>query len=367
MRIRDPRWSKGAWVGPGGEFSVIVEGGGDVEGVWIEKCSAVTLGRVRRSDRARASVEKCSAVALGRHVARSPSAERRGDRAPWSVERERDRGGSFREITVRAPEGIGDGVYDLRVRCGGEDLREPHCVAVRRVFEDPFTFVHTSDLHLLKGMGEAAKAESCAAARDVVRRINAAGPAFVVDTGDLINRYDRNKDKMPDEIIRWQLERAREILLELRSPVYLCPGNHDLAFAACREAWARLMGRPWDRDTDDYGFDFGAYHFAVLDGFGYCDEVTWAKTEHAFTPGQIEWLRADLAASAGSRLRVLFSHYDYHSQMAGALETLNVDLFLYGHSGPREGCVGRSGVNGHLPAAEQFACFRIDRGRVVRV
>lgn len=327
MRIRDPRWSKPVW-GRGGEVvSVVVAGVGDGE---------VAFFAERGEQRVGLDVVGRSRPAAG-----------------------------FERSVLQLPHEIGAGLYDLRGE-GAASLFEPHALAVRGRCEDTLSFAHTSDFHLLNTTDTGEFVDRSDEVREVIDRLNALRPDFVVDTGDLVNRYDGRKEKMSDELIWRQAREARELLLGLDAPLFLCPGNHDVAFESSRRAWSRHMGSPWDRETDDYSFDCGGCHIAVLDGSVYYDEITWEHTASAFTPDQLAWLREDLTAAADRRLRILFTHYDYGRRIEKLVESLRIDLFLYGHSGARGECVGLSGVCGHLAGTQGFALYRVENGAIRR-
>lgn len=87
----------------------------------------------------------------------------------------------------------------------------------------------------------------------------------------------------------------------VRAPVYLCMGNHDNdpykeGDLAGSSTWHAINGPSY------YSFNRGGMHFVVLDNIRYINKGgKQGKTgdredESCFTPEQLEWLKADLAA-----------------------------------------------------------------------
>ncbi len=296
MRIVEPRWTRPVWTRQGQTFPVVVEGG-----------APEPLEMVLHT---KDGVEPLAVVSIGRVA---------GQRSLW-------------HMLCRVAEQTPDGLCAVEVISARAKALAPNSVCVLREFPGSFTFVHTSDLHLAE-VGEKGLLDRRPLAEALVERINAFSPAFVLNTGDLVTRYDGEKRRLPDKLIWWQAREARRIFLKLQMPTFVIPGNHDVAFCVSRAAWTECMGAPWDRDTDDYGFDFGDCHFAALGGFVHCDEVTFAKGDHARTTEQLSWLRDDLRAAAHRRLRVVFVHYDYEGEIEKIVREEGCDLFLDGHAG----------------------------------
>jgi len=88
----------------------------------------------------------------------------------------------------------------------------------------------------------------------VLQAVDHTGPAFVLDSGDMI--YGHN----PDEIqVRDQWRRYREAIKRLHAPMFHVPGNHDL----WDEASARIYHELWGKTY--YAFDYGNSRFIGLD------------------------------------------------------------------------------------------------------
>jgi len=239
----------------------------------------------------------------------------------------------FTILECAAPPDALDRLADLVILADGQRLTAPRSVRVLEVPGDPFTFLLTTDLHVLeRGPGEAVYDRTGIAER-LVETINSLRPEFVINIGDIISRYGLTpQDVLPVEAVRWQVRRAREVFLQLKVPMFVTLGNHDVAFPWCRQAWAESMGLPWDGETDDHSFDFGACHFTMLDGSAEYDEETLEVKRIPFSPAQIRWLADDLRQAASSRLRVLCYHYDYRKQLLPLLREHRVDAVFYGHA-----------------------------------
>ena len=283
------------------------------------------------------------------------------------------RGGSFRvlrgdgsfECTV--PQGAAEGLCDWRVATGARGAASPNSMCVLGGFKEPFTFLHTSDLHLVGRLPDGRVGDRSAVAEELVDAVNSLRPEFVINTGDLISRYGENpRDVLPRDSVERQARRAKEILLRLEVPMFVTPGNHDVAFSWCREAWTEQMGGPAGGRTDDYSFDYGGYHFAALDGGAEYDERTLEPTRMDFSDEQLSWLADDMKRAVGSRLRFLFTHYDYTGRLCELLDELRVDMVMYGHSSPvaYERSDGAVFVNGHLPGTRAYQLVTVDGGRI---
>lgn len=323
-RIRDPRWTKPAWVLQGASFQIVLD---------RPLCSTPSLLLEKEDD----------AIRLQMH----------GERI------ERDGGHVTYECTV--PDSSPEGLYDLTVVEDGYRWRSPHAVAVCSEFSEAFRFVHGSDLHLLAPGGNGVLEDRSRLAEVLVAKINVLRPDFVLYTGDLISRYGVEKAILPPETIEWQARRVQEILLGLKVPVFVTTGNHDVAFKSSRAAWKRYMGGPWDRSTDDYSFDYGEYHFTALDGFVHYDEIHGTSYRRSLTPEQCTWLEKDLRKAASSRLRVLFFHYDYQHQIEPLVDLLAIDMLFYGHSkqrGPDRMGV-REAVNANLSSGRAYRLVHV--------
>lgn len=326
MIIREPRWTKPALLLPGQSLRLVCDNAPDAP---LE-----------------AQLEK-NGMRIGLRAGRTTTAA----------------GAAHVFLDRVVPETVPEGLYGLEVRAGGGRAVAPNSVRVLRRFKDPFTFLHTSDLHLIGRMPDGRIGDRSAVAEKLVDAINSLRPEFVINTGDIISRYGKDShDVLPPENVAWQAKRAREVLLGLEVPMFVTPGNHDLAFEWCRGPWMTHMGGPRGRETDDYGFEYGEYHFASLDGSVRYDEETLEPTGMGFSAGQLSWLADDVQRAAGSRLRFLFYHYDYGRRLDSHLRELRVNMVLYGHSK----AIGYGGdvTDGHLPGIRAYQLVTVEGGRI---
>lgn len=198
---------------------------------------------------------------------------------------------------------------------------------------------------------------------EVARRLEKAGPRFVLHTGDIV--YPRGA--LDDYRDRY-FAPYKDLLS--RAPVYPAIGNHDygnhiLATRPGRrkfEVYKRIHRKP-----AYYSFDLGPAHFISLD----TSRAWGVDAAAAIGPGspQDAWLRADLAAARAAAWTIVFLHVPVHaSEDHGDHEALRawleplfkkhrVQLVLQGHdhiyerSKPIEGTVfmtvGCSGAKLH--------------------
>ncbi len=129
-----------------------------------------------------------------------------------------------------------------------------------------------------------------------VAHANRLAPAFIVNTGDLVDIPGDDK----------QLTHALHTLRKLdRSiPLYSVPGNHDVADAPTRQTlgwYRRRIGKDW------YSFDYSGWHFVGL------NSCIIAHGEHVRREAQKQWdwLHRDLegvVAACNSRIIVFMHH-----------------------------------------------------------
>jgi 3',5'-cyclic AMP phosphodiesterase CpdA len=124
--------------------------------------------------------------------------------------------------------------------------------------------------------------------------INRLNPAFVVITGDLINRSDGGDGSLK------QIDEFKRLLSLLNKsiPVYYIPGNHDVS-----------------ADTELQNFylsHFGYDRFSALHNntrlLGINSQLIWAKRE-TLENEQYQWLENELKKSQKNNHRFIFSHH----------------------------------------------------------
>ena len=152
-------------------------------------------------------------------------------------------------------------------------------------------FIHMSDTHISHDPGwESFGNRTLNNSKALVKYLNTElpfEPDFVLHTGDVVYNPDRSA-----------YEKARDILSELRYPIYYVRGNHDDP-DMMREFLPNL---PAGSGRLDYDFMIGEFHFVILDTFG--NPPTTGLVEQA----QLEWLENKLSQSP-ARSIIFALHY----------------------------------------------------------
>jgi len=170
-----------------------------------------------------------------------------------------------------------------------------------------FTFVHLTDMHVTpKRWGDKGYRQCIESVRALRPK-----PALAIMGGDLA--FDGLYT--PKAGFEEQIRLYKEISAGLGMPFYNCMGNHDvLGWSARRKVphtdpdlgKKLIMDRlEWDKST--YSFDFGGWHFAILD----CIHPVQADHGPTYEPRigekQLDWLAHDLGA-AGDRPKICVTH-----------------------------------------------------------
>ncbi len=252
------------------------------------------------------------------------------------------------EIEVQIPTVPVYELYDLRVTAnGGIDDTTWDAVKVIPSFKSDYYFVHITDTHLPTHLyyyqsGSDTDSSEVEDLRAIIDDVNIINPEFVVITGDFIN-----EGELEEFLDKKYYSRTPALLRELKVPVYLTSGNHDIGGwddtpppdGNARRNWWRFFGwkrcddppagAPWY--TQNYSFDYGPVHYIGLEA--YLNYDNWRPGTYgteSFTSGQMQWLDDDIAAASGSSAHVLFYHSDFSNQIN--LNDLGADMGLYGHS-----------------------------------
>lgn len=161
--------------------------------------------------------------------------------------------------------------------------------AVRSAAEnEPFFFIQISDPQL--GFREEGCAEGCRLLEATVKAINSLRPAFVIVTGDMV---DRAGDARQMAAYRQLIGRVPEEI-----PVFHLPGNHDVGSNADAGKRAYLEAYGYDR----FAFRYGNAAFIGIDS---CPiKNGWAEAEAE----QYAWLCERLEEMAECRMKFLFLH-----------------------------------------------------------
>ena len=250
-------------------------------------------------------------------------------------------------ISAAVPADVPEELYDLEVTASGgiEDVTA-NSVMVRLSITGDFYFVQITDTHLpthkyYYQSGADTDTTEMDDLRAVIDDINIMNPAFVLLTGDVIN-----EGELEDFLDKRYFTRTKRILQELRVPVYLTAGNHDVGGwndtpppdGTARRNWWRFFGWRYLYDppagdpvyTQNYSFDYGGAHFVGLEAYNNYDR--WREEiygEDSFTNTQLQWLAADISSAPPGAPVVAFYHHDFQDQLD--LGDLGIDCTLWGH------------------------------------
>lgn len=135
------------------------------------------------------------------------------------------------------------------------------------------------------------------AAADAIRD---AGPAFVVELGDLVDAADS-----VDTELAWLATIDRAFAAASPDRHYVL-GNHCVDTLTKEEFLGRV-----GKEESFHSFDRGGFHFVVLDACFRADHEPYGRRNSVWTdanvpPAELEWLAADLAAATAPT--VVFAH-----------------------------------------------------------
>lgn len=222
------------------------------------------------------------------------------------------------------------GFYSLKIIWkNGSDFM-PNSVKIVDRFLHNFRFVHITDPHVCSALYDEPGKDLAIA----VKEINKINPEFVLLTGDIASRYDENKQTLDAHIIEHDYRLVQQILLDLKVPIFITAGNHDLAFDFIRGFYRLYFAKPIQGESLDYSFSYGDHRFITFEGFCHYDSNTLAISNKSLDTKQIEWLQSELDSATHSLSRIMFYHYDYQKQLPRIFDKYKVDLALLGHSGP---------------------------------
>lgn len=190
-----------------------------------------------------------------------------------------------------------------------------------------FAFVQVTDIHIIP--------EAVAAVEEFVARVNRRDPrpAFVVATGDLvfdICYFTEQADTLEEVEAAFGL--YGEAMSGLSPPLFNVIGNHDCACALpialpeyYKGAYEKFFGPLW------YSFDFGGWHFVILDG-----NSPEPLPRNWLSEEELEWLERDLNFQPQDRPIVLLSHQPLffcrnYERLLQVVAGYNVKAALSGH------------------------------------
>lgn len=179
---------------------------------------------------------------------------------------------------------------------------------------EPFFFIQLSDPQFGMFTGDKAFDQETANFEFAVATVNRLAPAFVVITGDLVNK--------PGDAA--QIAEFHRISRKIKTsiPVYNVVGNHDIENVptpATITAYTNLFG------PDYYSFRHGAFAGIVLNSMLYHSPQQTGEQR----TGQDRWLRAELerVRESGARHIVVFQHHPWFLKSADETNTyFNIPL-----------------------------------------
>lgn len=192
---------------------------------------------------------------------------------------------------------------------------------------EEFAFVQVSDIHIIPQAVEAVE--------EFVTRVNYRDPlpAFVISTGDLV--FDvcyltKQADTLDEVEAAFGL--YQEAISGLTPPLFNVIGNHDCACALPADlpeyykgAYQKFFGPLW------YSFDFGGWHFVILDG-----NSPEPLPRNWLTDEELEWLQWDLKFQPRDRPIVLLSHQPLfycrnYDKLLNIVKGYDIKVALSGH------------------------------------
>jgi hypothetical protein len=302
------------------------------------------------------------------------------------------------ELSFTVPADAPEAVYALSL---GSDATAPdraeHAVKVLPGFKTDYYFAQISDTHLPThalssgGVINVADTSGMADFDAVIEDLNVIHPEFILHSGDLVN-----EGELEEYLGMYEMGRAQGMLSRLLDPVFVATGNHDIGGwgatlppdGTSRKDWWRYFGWPWllnppagdPYHSQDFTFDYGPLHVIGLEAYinnGSYDHYRqdlWGA--QSFTPEQMAWLQADIAAQSPGTKKLAFYHYDFGGTLAGGTPganfsqinpgALGLDAAIWGHNhGVAEGSLAARPINLGLRSVidrRQFRIFRVSNG-----
>ncbi len=130
---------------------------------------------------------------------------------------------------------------------------------------------------------------------------------LLIELGDF---KDQNSPPAEDKTLAY-LQSVEHLFQQFKGPTYHALGNHDLDSISKTQFLANVTNTNIDRRSSYYSFDLAEMHFVVLDpnytsaGENY-NHGNFNWTDPNIPSDQLEWLAADLAATANPTL--VFAH-----------------------------------------------------------
>jgi 3',5'-cyclic AMP phosphodiesterase CpdA len=164
--------------------------------------------------------------------------------------------------------------------------------------QQPFFFIQLSDPQLGMAASNADFAQETVSLEFAIATANRLRPAFVIVTGDVVNKVD-------DEA-QWAEYRRITAKLDRSIPLYNVVGNHDIADPLTPEALAVYTKR---LGPDHYTFRYGSLAGIVID----TPIIIATQRVPELAAAQEQWLKTELeqARREGARHIVIFQHHPF--------------------------------------------------------
>ena len=298
------------------------------------------------------------------------------------------------ELSFTVPADTPEEVYGLNLT---SDSTSPdhteHAVKVLPGFKTDYYFAQISDTHLPThalssgGVIDVTDTTGMGDFDAVIEDLNVIHPEFILHSGDLVN-----EGELEEYLGMYEMGRAQAMLSRLADPVFVSTGNHDIGGwgatlppdGTSRKDWWRYFGWPWllnppagdPYHSQDFTFDYGPLHVIGLEAYinngsydHYRQDIWGAQS---FTPEQMTWLQADIAAQPPGTKKLAFYHYDFGGTLANGSPgpnfsqinpaALGLDAAIWGHNHVvAEGSLSARPINLGLRSVIDYRRFRIFR------
>jgi hypothetical protein len=298
------------------------------------------------------------------------------------------------ELSFTVPADTPEEVYGLSLT---SDATIPdhadHAVKVIPGFKTDYYFAQISDTHLpthalsSNGVIDVTDTTGMGDFDAVIEDLNVIHPEFIIHSGDLVN-----EGELEEYLGMYEMGRAQGMLSRLADPVFVSTGNHDIGGwgatlppdGTSRKNWWRYFGWPWlltpplgdPYHSQDYTFDYGPLHVIGLEAYinsgsydHYRQDIWGAQS---FTPEQMAWLQADIAAQPPGKTKLAFYHYDFGGTLSNGSPganfsqinpaALGLDAAIWGHNHVvPEGSLSARPINLGLRSVIDYRRFRIFR------
>jgi 3',5'-cyclic AMP phosphodiesterase CpdA len=167
-----------------------------------------------------------------------------------------------------------------------------------RAADQPFFFIQLTDPQMGQAAANANFAQESASFEFAIATVNRLRPAFVIVTGDMVNKVD-------DEA-QWAEYRRITEKLDRNIPLYNVVGNHDIADPPTPEALAAYTKR---LGPDRYTFRHGSFTGIVIN----TPVIVATQKVPEAAAAQQQWLKTELerARREGARHIVVFQHHPF--------------------------------------------------------